>query len=61
MLPEIILFSVLSIALLLIRSKEIKLNDFKVEIKGYMVLLIMAVIEITAQFLFQLLTSKSPS
>ena len=59
MLPEIILFSVLSIALLLIRNKEIKLNDFKVEIKGYIVLLIMAVIEITAQFLFKLYTGSN--
>ncbi|WP_313340916.1 DUF5317 family protein [Sedimentibacter sp.] len=59
MIPEIILFSVLSIILLIIKNKKIKFNDFEMEIKGYTVLIIMAIIEITAQFLFKRYTDNN--
>jgi len=57
MLTEIILTSILSILLaiiiLLVRKRYFDFSKVKIEIKGYKVLIIMAVIEITAQFLFK--------
>ena len=57
MLTEIILTSMLSILLsiiiLLIRKRYFDFSKVKIEIKGYKILIIMAVIEITAQFLFK--------
>lgn len=59
MIPEFVLFSVLSIILLLIRNKKINISEFKIEVKGYTILIVMAVIEITAQFLFKRYTDNS--
>ncbi len=53
MVPEIIILSIISILALYFRNKEFKFRDIKIEIKGYIILIIMAVIEITAQFLFK--------
>ena len=59
MVPEIIILSLLSFLILFLRNKEIKLYDIKVEIKGYKILIIMAVIEIAAQFLFKRFTGNN--
>lgn len=53
MLIEIIIISILSIIILLMRKVKLNLSQIKVEIKGYQILIIMAVIEITAVFLFK--------
>lgn len=63
MLTEIILISILSILLailvLKIRKRHFDFSKVKIQIKGYKVLIIMAVIEITAQFLFKQFNSNN--
>lgn len=53
MIPEIILMSLISMLILLIRKKRIDFTDIKFEIKGYQILIIAALIEITAEFLYK--------
>ncbi len=53
MLPEIIIASVISIIVLLFRKKKINIRDINIEIKGYQILIIAAVMEITAEFLYK--------
>lgn len=52
MIPEIIFFTLLSITILFIRKKRLDFSSIKLEIKGYQLLIIAAVIEITAEFLY---------
>jgi len=63
MLIEIILFSILSILLgiiiLLIKKRYFNFSNIKIQIKGYKILILMAVIEITAQFLFKKYTDNN--
>lgn len=63
MIIEIILFSILSILLgiiiLLIKKRDFDFSKIKIQIKGYKVLILMAVIEITAQFLFKKYTDNN--
>lgn len=59
MIPEILILSFLSIIILKLRYKEFKFSHMKLEIKGYTVLILMAVIEITAQFLFKRYSDSS--
>ena len=63
MITEIILFSILSISLgiiiLLTRKRDFDFSKIKIQIKGYKVLILMAVIEITAQFLFKKYTDNN--
>lgn len=59
MIPEIIILSFLSIIILIYRNKEFKFNNINIEIKGYKVIIIMAVIELTAQFLFKRFTDNN--
>lgn len=53
MIPEIIFLSLLSISVLLIRKKSLNISNINLEIKGYKILIIAAVIEITAEFLYK--------
>jgi len=63
MLYEIILISILSIftaiIILLLRKRYLDISKIKIEIRGYKVLILMAVIEITAQFLFKKYTDNN--
>lgn len=59
MLIEIIIASIISMVVLLIRQKNLNLSNFDIEIKGYKILIITAVIEITAQFLFKRYTGNN--
>ena len=63
MIAEIILFSILSISLgiiiLLIRKRTFDFSKVKIKIRCYKVLILMAVIEITAQFLFKKYTGNN--
>lgn len=52
MIPEILFLTVFSILILFIRNKKIDISNIKLEIKGYQLLIIAAVIEITAEFLY---------
>lgn len=60
---EIIFFSLLSIIAaiitLLIQKKRLDFNSYNIKIKGNKILILTAVIEITAQFLFKKYTSSS--
>lgn len=51
MIPEIILFSIISIVTLLLRGKKINTVNFK--IKGYHILIIAAAIELAAEFVYK--------
>ncbi|MDD2494395.1 MAG: DUF5317 domain-containing protein [Tissierellia bacterium] len=53
MLIEIIIVSIISIIILIIRKVKLNLSQIKIKVKGYQILIIMAVIEITAVFLFK--------
>jgi len=63
MITEIILISLLSIFFailnLSIRKRKFNFSSNKVKIRGYKVLILMAVIEITAQFLFKKYTDNN--
>ncbi len=59
MIPEIILLSLISISILFIRKKRLKLSNIKIEIKGYQILIIAAVIELTAEFVYKNLNSSN--
>ncbi|MGD9569426.1 MAG: DUF5317 domain-containing protein [Sedimentibacter sp.] len=52
MVPEILILTLISIIILLIRKKTLDLSLLKLEIKGYQILILAAAIEITAEFLF---------
>ena len=52
MIPEILILTLISIIILLIRKHRLDTSILKLEIKGYQVLIIAAVIEITAEFLY---------
>lgn len=53
MIPEIILISLISISVLLIRKKRVNILSAKLEIRGYQILIITAVIEIIAEFVYK--------
>ena len=53
MLPEIIIISIISIFILILRKKNFNISSINLEIKGYQVLILAAVIEITAEFLYK--------
>jgi len=59
MLPEIIITSVISIIVLLFRKKKINIRDINIDIKGYQILIIAAVMEITAEFLYKIFSESS--
>lgn len=52
MIPEILILTLISIIILLIRKQTLNTSILRLEIKGYQVLIIAAVIEMTAEFLF---------
>jgi hypothetical protein len=52
MIPEILILTLISIILMLIRTKTLDISILKLEIKGYQILIIAAVIEIIAEFLY---------
>lgn len=52
MIPEIIFFTLLSVIILFIRKKKLDFSSINLEIKCYQFLIIAAIIEITADFLF---------
>lgn len=53
MIPEILIFTLISIIIFLIRKRTLDFTILKLEIKGYQILIIAAVIEIAAEFLFR--------
>lgn len=53
MIIEIILLSIFSLTLLYFKKGKLNIMDFNIEIKCYKILIMMAVIEITAVFLFK--------
>lgn len=54
MLIEMVIISIISLIILMIRKrKTVILSKIDIEIKGYKIIIIMAIIEITAQFLFK--------
>ncbi len=53
MIPEILILTIISILILLIRKKTLDISIIKLEIKGYQILIITALIEITAEYLFK--------
>lgn len=53
MLPEIIFMSLISIIVLIIRKKKLAISKINLEIKGYQFLIIAALIEIIAEFLYK--------
>lgn len=53
MFTEIIIISLISIFILLIKKRKLDLSSINVQIKGYQILIIMAAIEIIAQLLFK--------
>lgn len=59
MLPEIILMSLISISVLLIKKKRFNISSIKIEIKGYQILIIAAVIELTAEFVYKNFTGNN--
>lgn len=52
MIPEILMLTIISIILLLFRKKTLDISILKLEIKGYQILIIAAVIEVMAEFLY---------
>lgn len=52
MIPEILILTIISIVLLLLRKKTLDISILKLEIKGYQILILAAVIEIVAEFLY---------
>lgn len=52
MIPEILMLTIISIILLLFRKKTLDISILKLEIKGYQILIIAAVIEVIAEFLY---------
>lgn len=61
MIPEIILLSLISIIILLIRKKSPSISNIKIEIKGYQILIIAAVIELTAEFAYKNISGNNLS
>lgn len=59
MIPEILILTLISIILIFIRKKTLDISILKLEIKGYQILILAAVIEITAEFLFNNITKNS--
>lgn len=53
MLPEIILISIVSILILILRKKKLVISKINLQIKGYQFLIIAALIEIIAEFLYK--------
>lgn len=53
MIIEIILLSAISLLILFFRKGKLDISKINIEIRGYKILIIMAVIEITAIFLFK--------
>lgn len=58
MIIEIILLSIISLSLLFFIKGKFNITDFNIDIKGYKILIIMAVVEITAVFLFKKFSSN---
>lgn len=54
MIIEIILLSTISLLILFFRKGKLNISNLNIDIKGYKLLIIMAVIEITAVFLFKI-------
>jgi hypothetical protein len=52
MIPEILILTIISIVLLLFTKKTLDISILKLEIKGYQILILAAVIEIVAEFLY---------
>lgn len=52
MIPEILILTLISIIILLLRKHSLNTSILKLEIKGYQILIIAAVIEVTAEFLY---------
>jgi hypothetical protein len=59
MIPEIIILSLFSFIILYFRKKKLNIFDMNLEIKGYQILIIAAVIEITAEFLFKNISNNN--
>ena len=53
MLPEIILISIVSILILILRKRKLVISKINLQIKGYQFLIIAALIEIIAEFLYK--------
>ncbi|MBP1926210.1 FlaA1/EpsC-like NDP-sugar epimerase [Sedimentibacter acidaminivorans] len=53
MIAEIIILSVVSLLIIYLRNKKINFSNIDIDIKGYKLFIIMAVIQITAVFLFK--------
>lgn len=59
MFIEIIIISTISLLILFLRKGKFDISNINIEIKGYKLLIIMAVIEITAIFLFKIFKDNS--
>lgn len=59
MLPEIIIISLISILVILIKNKKINFSNLNFDVKGYPLILIAAAIEIAAEFLFKNYSSNN--
>jgi len=59
MLIEIIILSIISLLILFLRKGKFNILNINIEIKGYKILIMMAVIEITAVFLFKIFKNNS--
>ncbi len=53
MIPEIIILTLISILILFLRKKTLDFPILKLEIKGYQILIITALMEVTAEYLFK--------
>ena len=59
MFIEIIILCIISLLISFLRKGKFDISNLDIEIKGYKLLIIMAVIEITAVFLFKIFKDKS--
>lgn len=54
MIAEIILISIVSLLIIYLRNRQINFSNINIDIRGYKLFIIMAVIQITAVFLFKI-------